>query len=187
MFLLAAVPASAQTTLPARMFDVPAEGYSGTDTYNNTDMWNEYRVNVPRNHELEYEFHITGQGNFTVYLIPHIGAEYLLQGSYYISYSSPELVDSFARVFPADPGYEHEYTIVVNSTANVTYTASISINEVDIPDYTIYYILIILGGIGLVVVSWQLVKLQMRREREAKITARKNKENRRARGGKRRH
>ena len=184
MILLATFPVAAQDTLPAQMHDIPAEGYfSANDTYINTDMWTEYRMQVPRGHEINYDFEIVGQGDFSIYIIPHIGAQYLLQGSYYISYSSAEPVTSFSRTFPADYGFDYEYTIVINSTANITYSADISINEVDKSDYTIYYVLIVLGIVGIFAFSWIIVNRQEQEKKQAEQAA---KDSRKSSRGKRR-
>ncbi|MCK5309081.1 MAG: hypothetical protein KAJ64_00350, partial [Thermoplasmata archaeon] len=180
MILLAIVPASAQE-LPAQVFQVPASGYSNTDSYFPEDLWNEYQIQVPMGHELEYSFEVTGPGDFSIYLIPEIGTGYIFQGSYYISFSSDEPVTSYSATFPADFGFDQEYTIVINSTYNETleYTASISINEIETPDYTIYYLLVIFGFIGLAIFSWRLVLWQDKQEKKAEQAAREQRKSRR--------
>ena len=181
--MLAAIPVNAQE-VPAQVFQVPASGYSGTDTYFPEDLWNEYQMHVPKGYELEYSFEMTGPGDFTIYLIPHIGTEYIFQGSYFISYSSDVPVTSYSATFPADFGFAQDYTIVINSTYNGTleYSASISINEIETPDYTYQYILVILGIIGLVVFSWRLVVWQDKKEKQAEQAAREQRKSKRGRG-----
>ena len=181
LIILAAMPVNAQDSVPTQVFNVPANGYSGDDTYFPEDLWNEYQLHVPKGYELEYSFEMTGSGDFTIYLIPHIGTEYIFQGSYFISYSSDEPVTSYSATFPADFGFAQDYTIVINSTYNGTleYTASISINEIESPDYTYYYLLVILGFVGLAVFSWRLVVWQDKQAKKAELAAREQRKSKR--------
>jgi len=183
MVLMAALPVNAQE-VPTRIFEVPVTGYSGNDTYSPNDQWNMYQIHVPNGYELEYSFEITGQGNFNISLvngIMHDGVD-VLYSWIYPNFSVTE-ESSYSATIPIDHGFDKDYTILINSTYNAEYTASISINEIETPDYTIYYILIILGFIGLVVFSYKLVVWQDKQEKKEEQTSR---EQRKSRRGKRR-
>ena len=181
LIMLAAMPVNAQDSVPTQVFEVPAGGYSGNDSYFPEDLWNEYQMHVPKGHEINYSFEVIGSGDFNIYLIPHIGTEYIFQSSYFISYSSDVPVTSYSATFPADYGFAQDFTIVINSTYNGTleYSASVSINEIETPDYTYHYILVVLGLIGLVIFSWKLVVWQDKQEKKAEAAAREQRKSKR--------
>ena len=188
MILLAAVPISAQQDdFFVQVNDVPASGYSGTDTIRQGDMWNEYVVDIPRGHELVYSFEVIGNGSIRVLLVNEVGTQAIInaQLNYYIEFSNSEPVTSYSTTFPPNFSLDHEYTILVanSSSEEVSYSTSISINEVDAPDYTIYYVLIILGIVGIFVFSWIVVNRQENEKKQAKLDA---KEKRKSSRGKRR-
>jgi cbb3-type cytochrome oxidase maturation protein len=184
--LLAAVPVCAQAP-SVQIFDVPSGGYSGTDTLILGDIWNEYVVEVPKGHELVYSFQVIGNGSIRVLLVNEIGTQLIInaQLNYYIEFSTSEPVSSYSATFPPNFSLPHDYTILVANTteAEVSYSASISINEIDAPDYTIYYILIVLGLVGLVVFSWIIVN---RQEDDKKRIAQEARDSRKTKKGKRR-
>jgi cbb3-type cytochrome oxidase maturation protein len=184
--LLAAVPVCAQAP-SVQIFDVPSGGYSGTDTLILGDIWNEYVVEVPKGHELVYSFQVIGNGSIRVLLVNELGTQLIInaQLNYYIEFSTSEPVSSYSATFPPNFSLGYDYTILVANTteAEVSYSASISINEIDAPDYTIYYVLIVLGLVGLVVFSWILVNKQ---EDDKKRIAQEARDSRKSRKGKRR-
>ena len=184
-FLLAALPANAQDIPPVQVNNVPASGYSGTDTISLGDMWNEYVVDVPKGYELSYSFQVTGNGSIRVLLVREVGTIDIIEAqvNYYIEFSDFGPVTSYSATFPPDFGFDQDYTILVNSTGGeVTYTASISIQEVE-NDSTLYIVLISLGLVGLVVFSWKFVVWQDKQERKAEQAAR---DKRKSKHGKRR-
>ncbi len=186
LILLAAMPTSAQNIPDVQVNNVPASGYSGTDTIILGDMWNEYVVDVPKAHELEYSFQVIGNGSIRVLLVNEVGTISIMEGqvNYYIEFSDFGPVTSYSATFPPDFSLPQDYTILVNSTGGeVTYTASISINEIEAPDYTAYYVLIVLGLVGIVAFSWITVNRQDQQERQAKLDAR---DKRKSKSGKRR-
>lgn len=168
----------------SQIYDVPSTGYGNTDTYSTENAFNEYRVHVPRNYELEYSVQIEGEGSFTVFLVPGVGTDHVLMGNYYIDFSSPEPVSSFNTIFPANSGFAEDYTIAVNSTGNITYDMTIRLNELDTSSYMIYYVLIGLGAIGLVIFAWFFVNWQYKQEKLAEEKARQERKSQRGRGKK---
>ena len=185
MILLAAVPTSAQNTSPVQVNNVPASGYSGTDKIISGDMWNEYIVNVPRGHELVYSFEVIGNGTIRVLLVNEIGTQAIInaQLNYYIEFSTSEPVTSYNATFPPNFSLSHDYTILVANTSieEVSYSVSISINEVDAPDYTIYYVLIVLGLVGILAFSWITVNRQEREKQQVKLDAKNKRKSRKGR------
>ncbi len=174
-FILLAGFASAQ--FPTQNIDVPLDGYEETDVYHHDDLWNAYEVYVPRSHELEYSFQVEGNGSFRVRLVPEVGTEQILtiRENYFTEYSMNESTRSYSAIFPANHGFDDEFTILISSdVGDVIYTASISINEVDTPDYTIYYILLALGLFGIVGFSWVLVNRQEDEKKRIAQEARKS-------------
>ena len=173
--LLAAMPTMAQNIPDVQVNNVPASGYSGTDTIILSDMWNEYVVDVPKGHELEYSFQVIGNGSIRVLLVNEVGTISIMEAqvNYYLEFSDFGPVTSYSATFPPDFSLPQDYTILVNSTGGeVTYDVSISINEVDAPDYTIYYVLLPLGLVGILVFSWITVNRQDQAEKKAKQNAR---------------
>ncbi len=187
LIILTAIPAAAQQDIPpVQINNVPTSGYSGTDTIILGDMWNEYVVEVPKGHELVYSFQVIGNGSIRVLLVNEVGTIAIMEAqvNYYIEFSDFGPVTSYSATFPPNFSLPQDYTILVNSTGGeVTYTANISINEVDAPDYTIYYVLIVLGLVGILVFSWIIVNRQEQEKAKAKQEAR---EKRNSRQGKRR-
>ncbi len=183
--LLASVPASAQTTPSVQVFNVPSSGYSSTDTLVLGDMWNEYVVDVPKGHELEYSFQVIGNGSIRVLLVNEVGTQAIInaQLNYYIEFSNSEPVTSYSVTFPPNFSLGQDYTILVANTTEgeVTYNASISINEIDAPDYTIYYVLIVLGLVGIFAFSWIIVNRQEQEKKQAKQAAREKRKSKKGR------
>ena len=165
--------------------NVPASGYSGTDTITQGDMWNEYVVEVPRGHELVYSFQVVGNGSIRVLLVNEVGTQAIInaQLNYYIEFSTSEPVTSYSATFPPNFSLNQHYTILVANTSyeEVSYSASISFNEVDAPDYTIHYVLIVLGLIGLVVFSWITVNRQEREKKQSEQAARDKRKSKKGR------
>ena len=169
------MPTMAQNIPDVQVNNVPASGYSGTDTIILGDMWNEYVVDVPKGHELEYSFQVIGNGSIRVLLVNEVGTISIMEAqvNYYLEFSDFGPVTSYSATFPPDFSLPQDYTILVNSTGGeVTYDISISINEVDAPDYTIYYVLLPLGLVGILVFSWITVNRQDQAEKKAKQNAR---------------
>jgi hypothetical protein len=160
-------------------FEVPADGYSSTDTFIAGDLWNEYIVHVERGHELVYEFAVVGEGTITVALMP--GKNPNIYSDYYVSYSTTQPVTSYSATFPEIVGFDRDYSILVNSSSplDVEYTVSIHVRQAETPDYTIYYILIILGFVALVFFSYKFVVWQEKREKEEKRKERRQRPGRR--------
>ncbi|MCK5024039.1 MAG: hypothetical protein KAR56_00315 [Thermoplasmata archaeon] len=195
MLLLVAIPISAafepmpesraQDTPLVQINNVSASGYSGTDTLIQGDMWNEYVVEVPKGHELVYSFQVIGNGSIRVLLVNEVGTPAIInaQLNYYIEFSTFEPVTSYSVTFPPNFSLNHDYTILVANTSyeEVSYNASISINEVDAPDYTIYYVLIVLGLVGIVVFSWVIVNRQEQEKKQAELAAREKRKIKRGR------
>ena len=148
-------------------------------------MWNEYVVDVPKGHELVYSFQVIGNGSIRVLIVNEVGTQAIInaQLNYYIEFSTSEPVTSYSATFPPSFSLGHEYTILVANTSyeEVTYNASISINEVDAPDYTIHYVLIVLGLIGIVAFSWITVNRQEREKKQAEQAARENRKSKKGR------
>lgn len=183
--LLAAMPTMAQDIPDVQINNVPASGYSGTDAIPQGYMWNEYVVDVPKGHELVYSFQVIGNGSIRVLLVNEVGTQAILnaQLNFYIEFSNPEPVTSYSATFPPNFSLNHEYTILVANTSyeEVSYSASISFNEVDAPDYTIHYALIVLGLVGIVVFSWITVNRQEREKKQAEQAAREKRKSKKGR------
>ncbi len=160
-------------------FEVPATGYSSTDTFIAGDLWNEYIVHVERNHELVYEFSVVGEGTISVALMP--GKNPNIYSDYYVAYSTSQPVTSYSATFPEIVGFDRDYSILVNSssTMDVEYTVNIHVQQAETPDYTIYYILIVLGFVALVLFSYKFVEWQEKREKEEKRKGRRQRPGRR--------
>ncbi len=158
--LLASFQAAAQT-----MVDVPAEGYMGTDTLPANDPARYYIVTVPAGHVLEFDFHVVGEGNITVSL-----SKMSDPNNYYVSFSTSEPVRDFSRTFPEDYGFDREFFIQVYSTAgiDVDYTAEIHTEEAPEQNYTLHYVLMALGLVGLAVFSYKYVVWQEKQEKKEK-------------------
>jgi|GEM_PF-5947215 len=153
-------------------FEVPADGYESTDTYLAGDLWNEYIVHVVRDNELIYNFQVVGEGEIMVSLIP--GTHPNIYSSQYTSFSTSQPVTEYSVTFPAVIGFDRDYSIVVNSSGleDVQYTVNIHTELVEKPDYTIYYILLILGFVAIVIFSYKYVVWQEKKEKEEKKAAR---------------
>lgn len=182
--LLASIQAAAQE-VPTQVFEVPANRYNSNDTYYPGDQWNEYQVQVPKGHELNYSFEVVGEGELKIVLVGETGTLNILNSgvNYYPAFSTVEEVGSFSASVPPDWGFPNDFTILVNSTSDepVVYQVNITVTEVPAPDYTVYYVLIGLGGIGVVVFSWYFVKWQVKKEKEAEMAAREERQKRRGR------
>ena len=187
IILLAAVPTSAQDNFSVQVNNVPADGYSGTDKLFQGEMWNEYVVDIPKGHELEYSFQVIGNGTIRVLLVNEVGTQAIINAklNYYIEFSNPEPITSYSATFPPNFSLNQDYTILVANTSyeEVSYSVSISINEVEAPDYTIYYVLMVLGLVGIFVFSWIIVNRQERDKKQAEQAA---KDKRKGRKGRRR-
>jgi len=143
---------------------VPPSGYEGTDTLLASNPVKFYTVTVPAGDELKFSFEVIGEGNITVFLSR---TEDPL--NYFAMFSSPQPVTEFSGTFPADYGFDREYFLQVNSTAqiDVDYRVGIHTQPASEENYTLYYTLIVLGFVALVVFSYKLVVWQERKEREA--------------------
>jgi hypothetical protein len=162
-------------------FEVPDGEYTGTDVFRADDLWNEYIVHVERGHDLHYSFEVIGQGTITVSLMP--GKNPTIYGDYYERFSTSEPRTSYSAVFPAVVGFDRDYSIVVNSSypGDVQYRVTISTEPAETPDYTLYYILIILGFVALVVFSYKLVVWQENQEKKSRNGERRKRSGRRKR------
>jgi hypothetical protein len=151
--------------------EVPPAGYEATDTIPFDDPWKYYVIHVGAGQELTYEFQVIGEGNISVYLSPRDDPL-----NYLVSFSSPQAVTSFSRTFPPDYGFAREYFIQVNSTAGIDVEYTVSIHTRDVAtDYTLQYILLIVGFVALVIFSYKLVLWQEKNEKEARKKKRRGK------------
>ncbi|MFO7619145.1 MAG: hypothetical protein R6W91_05765 [Thermoplasmata archaeon] len=169
---MALVPVSAVAL--GSSIEVPESGYSGTDTLLPGED-NIYDVHVKMNHDLLFTFHVVGQGDIMVFLIP-------MDDPANIRYYTSQPVTEYTVRLPAIIGFDKGYSILVNTSypGEIQYNAEIHTEVVEHPEYSLYYILIILGFVALVVFCWKFVVWQDKRERTAK------KADREARRGKRR-
>lgn len=155
--------------------DVPADGYEGTNVLNANNTYTVfYNISVEAGWELVFDFRVVGAGNFSVFLSPMDDPL-----NYYTQFSMPQPVTSFSKTFPPNYGFSRYYFIQVNSTDGneIHYTASIHTEKVT-KDYTLYYVLIIIGFVALVVFSYKYVEWQDRKEKEAKKGQRRGKRRR---------
>jgi len=161
--ILSSVTALAQTV--PEPIEVPPAGYESTDTVTAADSWKYYVVHAEIGQEIHFEFHVAGEGNISVFL-----SKIDDPLNYYVSFSTPLPVTDFERTFPPDYGFSRDYFIQVNSTSgiDVQYSVKIHTDEASEKNYTLYYALIILGFVGLVVLSYKFVVWQEKRERKAK-------------------
>lgn len=164
--------ASAMAQQEDGTFEVPAPGYSGTDTLP-ADTDNKYQVHVEMNHDLVFRFNVIGDGEIMVCLIPRADPEN-------IRYYTTQPVTEYSVRYPAVIGFDMDYTIMVNSThpGDVLYNVSIHTEPAEFPNYTPYYILIAVGFVALVVFCWKFVVWQDKKEREEKKKAGRGKRHR---------
>ena len=171
MILMAPMVALAQEDVPEPI-QIPSVGYEHTDTIPADDPWKYYVVHADVGQEITYEFQVIGDGEISIFL-----SKIDDPLNYYTQFSTPQPVTSFSKTFPPDFGFSRDYFIQVNSTSGIDVQYSVKIHTEQTPtkNYTLYYVLIILGFVALVVFSYKFVERQDRKEREAKKQQRRGK------------
>ena len=167
---MASFPAMAQQF---DVIDVPAAGYEGTDTLHaNNSHTIFYNISVGIGLELVFDFRAVGNGSFSVFL-----SKIEDPLNYYRGFSTPQPVTEFSRVFPADFGFAQVYFIQVNTSSegDIQYHANIHTEKASTGNYNLYYVLIIVGFVILVILSYKFVVWQEKREKEDKKKQRKRK------------
>jgi len=155
--------------------EIPPFGYESTDTITVDNPWNYYVVHADAGQEIIYEFQVFGEGNISIFLSKMDDPL-----NYYTSFSTTQPVTSFSKTFPPDYGFSRDYFIQVNSTSGIDVQYSVKIHTEKAPekDYTMYYLLLILGFVALVVGSYKLVEWQDKREKAVKKEQKKGKRQR---------
>jgi len=150
--------------------EVPVSGYTDMESLNlNNNYTRMYNITVPAGYCFTYDFKVYGSEGIVIYLMEKE------QPGLFENYSTPDPVMNFSRTTPTDFGYVHEYILGVNSLSgnDTDFRATLIIEKAPTGNYTLYYILILLGLGALVVFSYKYVVWQEKQEKKEKQVQRR--------------